>query len=235
MNFLYVLTNDRIQFRNIQVCIQNESIPNDKKVIFCYPVNDKSILLRLGIEENENILLDNLESWKIWMKRLIDELTDYNFEQEKELETEQQTEQEKNQEKFPETAREITQEENKTVEEKSSILETSLENIKFSIAEENTKLNQMLTKINSFKTNVMKIQNNLHSIKKYKMPTIQSNIPQVFASERPSRMTSAITLDECKKWLKNKSMNPKTNRKIETDGPTYKKFELMSQIYGLLN
>ena len=30
---------------------------------------------------------------------------------------------------------------------------------------------------------------------------------------------------ECKEWRKNKNKNPKTNRKIKTNGPTYKKIE----------
>jgi hypothetical protein len=33
------------------------------------------------------------------------------------------------------------------------------------------------------------------------------------------------TKEECKEWMENKNRNPKTNRKIKTNGPTYKKIE----------
>ncbi len=38
-------------------------------------------------------------------------------------------------------------------------------------------------------------------------------------------MDPFATKIQCKQWLKNKNINPKTGRKIKTDGPTYKKLE----------
>jgi hypothetical protein len=193
MNFLYVFTNDILNFSEFQICIQNEPLSIDKKIIFCIPVADKSILERLEIKENENIKIDNFSNWKLWIKRLIDHL-----------------------------------DQNEIKKDQQSFMETSLENIKISVVEENTKLNEMLNKINNFRSNVKKIQNNLDSIKKIKLVT------PVIPSERLTIRSELFSLDDCKKWIENKSMNPKTNRKIDLDGPTYKKIEMMSKIYGLL-
>ncbi len=44
-----------------------------------------------------------------------------------------------------------------------------------------------------------------------------------------------ITKDDCLKWLENKLINPKTNRKIKEDCITYNKFKKKSIEYGIMN
>jgi hypothetical protein len=100
---------------------------------------------------------------------------------------------------------------------------------------------QILQKVDLFKNNIMKFQKNLESIKNLKLPikNTQSKleIPKVFHSERPSRglnlSDESITREDCKLWIKNKTINPKTGRKIEIGGPTYRKFESLSRNYLL--
>ena len=43
-----------------------------------------------------------------------------------------------------------------------------------------------------------------------------------------------LTEQECEKWIKKKTINPRTGKKIVTDGPTYKKIAKQAiQLYGL--
>lgn len=42
-----------------------------------------------------------------------------------------------------------------------------------------------------------------------------------------------LTLQEVEQWLTNKTINPKTNREIKIDGPTYKLFEKAQKLYNL--
>ena len=98
---------------------------------------------------------------------------------------------------------------------------------------------QILQKVDSFKNNILKFQKNLESIKNLKLPTKNTQtkleIPKVFHSERPrgQQENDFITKEDCKKWIKNKTVNPKTGRKIDVGGPTYKKFEIMTKTYGI--
>jgi hypothetical protein len=255
MLFLYLV------YRNIESefkIILKESFQDSSwKVLLCLPCyNEQKVKEIIG--NNLDMILDS--SWRDWVKKCIEivdvlhhvhletiknpEQQEITKEQEKNIEdkdeknkheqgklTESKNKKEK--EKEPQKEKEINSEDQS--ERQFTESQNELENIKFTVVEENTKLTNMLHKISMFKTNVIKIQNNLQSIKKYKLPTNLSSIPPpVFASERPSRSTEVLSYDDCKHWLKNKSINPKTNRKIDIDGPTYKKFQLMSQMYGLL-
>jgi hypothetical protein len=112
-----------------------------------------------------------------------------------------------------------------------------LENISFKIAEENHQVNNILNKLNTFRTNISKANKNLDSLRKYKYP-VSSSIPQVIQSERPRSMVTdskqeIITVEDCRLWVKNKLLNPKTGRKIDENGPTYKKFQMMTKMYKL--
>jgi hypothetical protein len=108
--------------------------------------------------------------------------------------------------------------------------------------ENHQEFHQILQKVDSFKNNILKFQKNLESIKNLKLPVKNTQtklvIPKVFHSERPSRGGSEndfITKEDCKKWIQNKTINPKTGRKIDIGGPTYKKFEIMSRTYGVFS
>lgn len=261
MIFIYLLYQDnlsnlRIEFRGKERKEQEErkEQDNDNRLwnillsLPCY--NKEKVISFLGLE-NQSQNLSSSFTWKEWIQKIIDvvdiEVVDIEPKEQKEKEKAptEGKEQNSEQQEDPEQEKRI-ENENQIKEvvqdtppisksQSDETLSNSLENIKFTIAEENTKLTSLLHKISMFKTNVSKIQNNLQSIKKYKLPTNANHPPPVFVSERPSKSTTeVITFDECKQWLKNKSINPKTNRKIETDGPTYKKFLLMSQMYGLL-
>ena len=229
MIFIYLLYQNNNPYQSIlRVEFKNNYLldfDHDWKILLCLPCSSpkEKIIDSLGLDnqdKNKNtfdLLNNSTMNWKFWTQKILENIS---------LEIEE-NEPKKENTKEPEHEREIEKEvkiEDQKEEEQLKLskpdesLSNSLENIKFTIAEENTKLNNMLHKISMFKTNVMKIQNNLHSIKKYKLPTTtQNTIPPIFASERPSRNNTQelITLDDCKQWLKNKSMNPKTNRKIE--------------------
>jgi hypothetical protein len=119
-----------------------------------------------------------------------------------------------------------------------------LENITFKIAEESQQVTHILNKLQSFKKNIHRANQNIDSLKKYKHPI---HTPSVIQSERPRTMidktdrlskghgdTSVITIEECKIWVKNRLLNPKTGRKIEENGPTYKRLYTMSKFYKLM-
>jgi hypothetical protein len=116
-----------------------------------------------------------------------------------------------------------------------------LENISFKIAEETQQVSHILNKLQSFKTNIHRANKNIDSLKKYKH---SNHTPNVIQSERPRGKTvsvwkdqidtSVFTIEECKIWVKNKSINPKTSRKIEENGPTYKRIQTIAKMYKLL-
>jgi hypothetical protein len=111
-----------------------------------------------------------------------------------------------------------------------------LENISVKIAHETTQVNTILDKLNTFRSNISKVNKNLESLRKYKNPT---KIPNIVQSERPRTISRTsehdiFSIEECKKWIRNKLLNPKTNRKIEENGPTYTKLQTISRLYKLI-
>ena len=50
-----------------------------------------------------------------------------------------------------------------------------------------------------------------------------------------SNNKNEITKEDCLKWLENKEINPKTNRKIKEDCITYNKFKKKSIEYGIIS
>lgn len=112
------------------------------------------------------------------------------------------------------------------------------------IFEESKNVNQILTKVQTFKSNVTKMNQTLDSLKRFRNITGMS---QVIQSERPRAkdptptvqatprgQADHLTINECRTWIRNKTTNPRTGRRIEENGPTYKKFESMAKIYKLL-
>ena len=109
-----------------------------------------------------------------------------------------------------------------------------LENINIKISEENQQVSHILNRLQVFKTNILRANQNLDSLRKYKNQ--MNEPPPVFQSERPrgnSDLNETITIEECKLWMKNKLVNPKSGRKIDQNGPTYKKFQSMVKLYKL--
>jgi hypothetical protein len=124
------------------------------------------------------------------------------------------------------------------------------EKLNLKIFEETSNVNQILTKVRSFKTNVSKINQTLDSLRRFKSNT--GIDPQVVQSERPRAAQVAaqgsipsiqatprggldiLTLEECKIWMKNKTINPRTGRSIDVNGPTYKRIQAMTRMYRLI-
>jgi hypothetical protein len=127
------------------------------------------------------------------------------------------------------------------------------ENLNLKIFAETANVNQILTKVQSFKSNVNKINQTLESLRRFK--SITGIAPQAFQSERPRGapvqapapvsvpsvqatprrgVTDVLTLEECKIWMKNKTVNPRTGREIDVNGPTYKRIQAMAKMYRLI-
>lgn len=123
----------------------------------------------------------------------------------------------------------------------------TFDNFTFKIFEEMSSVNHLLTKVQTFKSNVSKVNKSLESLRRFRDIT---GIPYVPQSERPRMGTISssvptiqmtprskgenLTLDECKNWMKNKRVNPRTGRIIDINGPTYKKIEFMAKMYKLM-
>ena len=108
-----------------------------------------------------------------------------------------------------------------------------LEDMNVKVVDETSNVGNLLNKIQAFKTNISKINKSLDSVRKIKLPP-----PAIIQSERirkqiHSNEIEIFSINECKEWIKNKSINPKTGRKIEIDGPTFKKFQNTCKLYKL--
>ena len=119
------------------------------------------------------------------------------------------------------------------------------ENLSLKIFAETENVNQILNKVQSFKSNVNKINQTLDSLRRFKAVTGLTQIPSAVQSERPRGPApvpqatprggvDVLTLEECKIWMKNKSVNPRTGRTIDVNGPTYKRIQAMARMYRLI-
>lgn len=137
------------------------------------------------------------------------------------------------------------------LESPSSLTQTNesrkfLENISFKISEEKKYLNTMLNRLDTFQKTISRSNRNLESLRKNiniinipisvksERPRALEKPPQPRASIKKDNKQDVITIEDCKMWIKNKTINPKTGRKIDENGPTYKRFQTMSKIYKLI-
>lgn len=123
----------------------------------------------------------------------------------------------------------------------------SFEGFNLKIFQEMSNVNHILDRVQEIKSNVARVNKTLDSLRRFKNIT---GIPDVVQSERP-RVTGTIsrnipvvqatprgqneilTLEECKIWMKNKTVNPRTGRTIDINGPTYKRIQTMAKMYKL--
>jgi hypothetical protein len=137
------------------------------------------------------------------------------------------------------------------------------ENLNLKIFAETTNVNHILTRVQTFKSNVSKINQTLDSLRRFKAvtgltQTVQSERPRGPARVPQAPVTQApitngppvpavpevqatprggmdvLTIDECKTWMKNKSVNPRTGRTIDVNGPTYRRIQAMAKMYRLI-
>jgi 5-methylcytosine-specific restriction endonuclease McrA len=81
------------------------------------------------------------------------------------------------------------------------------------------------------KTN-RKIKEDCITYNKFKKKSIEYGIISINDNNNDK---NEITREDCMKWLQNKLINPKTNRKIKEDCITYNKFKKKSIEYGIMN
>jgi hypothetical protein len=139
----------------------------------------------------------------------------------------------------------------------------TFDNFTFKIFQEMSNVNHLLTKVQTFKSNVSKVNKTLESLRRFKNITgipyvVQSERPRAGTLAGSLTGTGAgtgtgvgngiiprvqmtprgkgdnLTLEECKIWMKNKTVNPRTGRNIDINGPTYKKIEFMARMYKLI-
>jgi 5-methylcytosine-specific restriction endonuclease McrA len=79
------------------------------------------------------------------------------------------------------------------------------------------------------KTN-RKIKEDCITYNKFKNKSIEYGI---YLNNNNNNNTNEITKEDCMKWLQNRLVNPKTNRKIKEDCITYNKFKKKSIEYGI--
>ena len=84
------------------------------------------------------------------------------------------------------------------------------------------------------KTN-RKIKENCITYNKFKKKSIEYGIINNNDNNDNNNDKNEITKEDCLKWLQNKLINPKTNRKIKEDCITYNKFKKKSIEYGIIN
>jgi hypothetical protein len=121
----------------------------------------------------------------------------------------------------------------------------SFDDFTLKIFEEMSSVNHILNKVQTFKSNMSLVNKTLESLRRFKTIT---GIPEVIQSEKPReriaknisrvqatprRQVEILTLEECKTWMKNKTINPQTGRKIDVNGPTYKRIEMTAKMYRL--
>ena len=103
------------------------------------------------------------------------------------------------------------------------------------ILEEPHRINNKIKRLDSLRSNISKANKILDSVRIRRDPVV----PSIVQSERPRGKngnidSDIITLTDCKNWINDKLVNPKTGRRISENGPTYKRFEMMSRIYKLI-
>ena len=121
----------------------------------------------------------------------------------------------------------------------------SFDGLNLKIFQEMSNVNHILNKVQSFKANVAKVNDTLESLRRFKnitgipsliqseRPRATSNMKAPVVQETPRGQNEILTLEECKIWMKNKTVNPRTGRKIEENGPTYKRIQMMAKMYKL--